>query len=75
MIRIVLDNEQAKAVAQSRDSVEVYDQSGNVLGVITAPVSADELAQIAEIKRRLSRPQPRYTVAQVREHLDKLAEK
>ena len=74
MPRIVLDREQAETLARARGSVEVCDDDGKALGIITAPISSDELEQVAEIKRRLSQPQPRYTTAQVREHLEKLAE-
>jgi hypothetical protein len=75
MTRIVLDHEQAQALAHAQGTVEVCDHDGKVLGIISAPLSPDELEQIAEIKRRLSKPQARYTTAQVREHLEKLGEK
>jgi hypothetical protein len=75
MIRIVLDSEQAKTIAESHETVELCDESGKVLGVVNPAISPDELLQIAEIKRRMTRNQPRYTTAEVLEHMEKLTEK
>jgi hypothetical protein len=74
MIRIVLDDKQAKAIADSRETVEVCDSDGKVLGVINRevlPFGFTE-ADIAEAKRNLAAPGPRYTTEQVLEHLRSL---
>jgi hypothetical protein len=74
MIRIVVDSEQAKAIVDSKETVEVCDKSGKVLGTLKPPAlfSSDE---IAEAKRRLAEPGPRYTTEQVLEHLRSLEAK
>jgi hypothetical protein len=74
MIRIVLDDEQTKAIAEAHDTVEVCDSHGKVLGVINRavlPFGFNE-ADIAEAKRNLAAPGPRYTTEQVLEHLRSL---
>lgn len=74
MIRIVLDQEQAEVVTRSQETVEVCDSDGKVLGVINRavlPFGFTE-ADIAEAKRRLAEPGPRYTTDQVLEHLRSL---
>jgi hypothetical protein len=72
MPQIVLPREQAELVAQALEPVQVCDPSGAVLGVIEPIWTHDE---IAEAKRRLSTDQPRYTTAQVLEHLRSLERK
>ena len=66
MLEIVLTDEQAKAVASALKPVPVRDSRGNVLGCI-APIWTEE--DLADAKRRLASDEPRYTTAQVLEHL------
>ena len=74
MIRIVVDDEQAKAIAAARHRVEACDGNGKVLGVVkpTTPTCGFSAEEIAEAKRRLAAPGPRYTTEQVLEHLRSL---
>jgi hypothetical protein len=73
MIRIVVDNEQAKAIVDAKEAVQVCDESGKVLGVIDRAGSALFTAEeIARAKRNLAAPGPRYTTEQVLEHLRSL---
>lgn len=69
MKQLVLTDEQAKLVAASRKPVSVVDSRGNSLGTIT-PAWTE--ADVVEAKRRLASEQPRYTTAQVLEHLRSL---
>lgn len=74
MIRIVLDDEQAKAIIAAKDQVEVCDENGRVLGVIDRAIPPARFSEeeIARAKRNLATPGPRYTTEQVLEHLRSL---
>jgi len=73
MREIVLTQEQTEVVAQAQDAVQVRDPKGNVLGYIEPSDFTPE--EIAEAKRALASNQPRYTTAQVLEHLRSLEQK
>ena len=72
MPQIILDDEQAKLLASSLKPVEVRDRQGNLLGVIP-PVWTEE--EVADAKKRLASNEPRYTTAEVLEHLRSLDRK
>lgn len=70
MTQLVLDDDQAKAVQDSRQRIRVCDRHGNVLGfVIRSKVSA---ADIAIAKQRRDSAQPRLSTQQVLDHLKSL---
>jgi hypothetical protein len=69
MTQLVLTEEQARIVAQASDGVEVCDPKGNVMGRLTPPYTA---ADIAEARRRLASDQPRYPAEQVHARLEAL---
>lgn len=69
MTQIVLSDEQARAVQSAVDSVEVRDQHGQLLGYVSRPLSA---AEVAEAEKRLASDGPWYTTEQVIAHLDSL---
>ena len=69
MTQLFLTEEQARIVAQAPGAVEVRDPKGNVVGRLTPPYSA---ADIAEAKRRLATDQPRYPAEQVHARLEAL---
>ena len=73
MPEIVLTQEQTEVVARAKDAVQVRDSKGNVLGYIEPPDFTPE--EIAEAKSALASKQPRYTTAQVLEHLRSLEQK
>jgi hypothetical protein len=73
MPEIILTQEQTEVVAQARDTVQVRDPKGNVLGYIEPPDFMPE--EIAEAKRALASNQPRFTTAQVLEYLRSLEQK
>lgn len=69
MIRITLNDEQAKAAQQSTEVVELLDQRGQLVGYVSRPPQA---SVIAEAKRRLNSDGPWYTTPQVIQHLESL---
>lgn len=69
MSHLVLDDEQAQAVTNSRGDIQVRDRKGNILGYMSPDFTA---ADIAEAKRRLASDQPRHTTQQVLKHLRSL---
>jgi hypothetical protein len=69
MTQLILNAEQSQIVAKALEPVEVCAPNGEVLGVIEPAVTREE---IADAKQRLATDQPRYTTAQVLEHLQSL---
>jgi hypothetical protein len=69
MPRIVLTEEQARAIEQAGGSVEVFDERGNLYGMIKLELTAE---QFAEIKRRMATPGPRIPGERVQAHLQAL---
>lgn len=72
MPHIILDDEQAKIIAQAKGSVEIRDRSGRCLGYLSHGFTAEE---IAEAERRAASDGPWYTTQQVLEHLRSLEAK
>lgn len=78
MIRIVLTDEQAEAIAAASEPIDLVDGSGRMLGRMTPPprheLTPEEAAEIAEIKRRMACDDgTRRTTAEVLERLRALA--
>jgi hypothetical protein len=71
MAQIILTAEQMQIIRQALAPLSVCDPSGNVIGTLHPERCP---AFIAELKRRAAAPGPRYTMAQVREHLQALEE-
>jgi hypothetical protein len=71
MSELKLTDEQARVVTQAPGPVQVYDNSGNLLGHFE-PVWKPEF--IAELKRRGAAPGPFFTGAQVQARLRALQE-
>ncbi len=69
MPHIVVDDQQAKIIAEAAQTVEIRDQKGNRLGYI-AHAFTDE--DIAVAKRRLQSDEPRFTTREVLSHLRSL---
>jgi hypothetical protein len=70
MTHLVLDEAQAKIVAQSSGPIEIRDAAGNNLGYIAHIFSAED---IALAKQRREAGGRRYTTREVLEHLRELA--
>jgi hypothetical protein len=66
MTFIVVDDEQAKVIAQAKDRVQIRDRSGNHLGFITHGFTQEDAA-IA--KARLATPGRRYSTEEVLDRL------
>jgi len=66
MIYIVVDDQQAKLIAESSQSVEIRDNKGNHLGFVSHGFSNEDLALA---KQRLSSAQPRVSSEELIDHL------
>jgi len=66
MVQVVLSREQAEQIARAREGVELLDEKGHSLGVVTRGYSAEEL-KLAQERARSDGPW--YTTAEVLEHL------
>ena len=75
MPEIVVDNEQAKVILEATEEVLLRDRDGNLLGRITPVLSDEEARIVVEARRRLSSNQPRFTTAEVLDHLNSLESK
>jgi hypothetical protein len=69
MPHIVVDDEQAKVIAESTETIEIRDQQGKHLGYVAHGFSAED---IAIARRRMASDEPRYTTQQVQDHLRSL---
>jgi hypothetical protein len=72
MQRIVVDDEQAKLIAEATGRVEIRDRRGNHLGYVGRGPSPEE---IAAFRQRIEADGSRPTTAEVRERLRSLGPK
>ena len=79
MTRITLSTDLAHQVANATDTIVFCDPAGNILVSVPPPNGDDEALrskwtteEIAKAKRSLASNQPRYTTAEVLEHLRNL---
>jgi len=68
MPHIVLTEDQARVVAESTASVDVFDPQGRIVSFLK-PLEPALAETILECKRRLASPDPRIPSAQVQAHL------
>jgi hypothetical protein len=66
MQHIVVDDEQAKLIAEATGTVEIRDRQGKHLGYVGRGPSPEE---IAVYRQRIESDAPRYTTAEVLERL------
>jgi len=66
---IVVDDEQARIIAASGESVEIRDRHGNYLGYVAHEFTAED---IAEARRRFASDEPRLSTGEVLHHLESL---
>lgn len=71
MTNIVLDEDQARTVAESTGVIALRDKTGKLLGYLAQRFSEDE---ISTARRRLATSGPRVTTAEVLAHLSGLAQ-
>lgn len=69
MPHIIVDDEQARIISGSSESIAIHDSHGRHLGYVTPGLSAEDQKSIAIAKRRLASSKPRYTTKQVLEYL------
>lgn len=69
MPHIVVSNEQAKLIVEATEGVEVRDSSGNRLGFVARGFTDED---IAIAKQRVASDEPRYTTAEVLDHIQSL---
>jgi len=60
--KIIVDEGQARIIAQATDVVEVRDQEGRILGYVTHGFTAEDVAVAQE---RLLSGQPRFSTQEV----------
>ncbi len=72
MQHIVVDNEQARIILESADSIEIRDRSGKHLGYVAHGFTDED---IATAKQRMGSDEPRYSTEQVLDHIQTLAQK
>ena len=69
MPHIVVDDDQAKMISQSTESIEIRDRSGKHLGYVAHGFTEED---IAIAKQRMASDEPRYPTEQVLDHLRSL---
>ena len=72
MLHIVVDDERARIISQSPESIEVRDRTGRHLGYVTGGFTDED---VAIARQRMASDEPRYTTEQVLEHLQSLEQK
>ncbi len=68
MSHIVVDDQQARLIAEATENVEIRDRQGRHIGYVAHGFSNED---IAVARRRLASGEPRYTTPQVVDHLSR----
>lgn len=69
MVQIVVTEDQAKAIAESQERIEIVDTAGNRLGFFARPFTDDD---VANARKRAASDEPRRTTEQVIDRLNSL---
>lgn len=69
MVQIVVTEDQAKAIAESQERIEIVDTAGNRLGFFARPFTDDD---VAIARKRAASDEPRRTTEQVIDRLNSL---
>lgn len=72
MTHIVVDDEQARVISESAESIEIRDRNGRHLGYVAHGFTDED---VAIAKQRKESDEPRYTTRQVLDHLRSLEPK
>ena len=72
MPHIVIDDEQARIISESAESIEIRDRSGKHLGYVAHGFVVED---ILIAKQRLASDERRYTTQQVLDHIRSLEQK
>jgi len=71
MPQIIVDDEQARIISESAESVEICDREGRHLGFVAHGFTDDD---IAIAKQRRASDEPRFTTQQVLDHIQSLVQ-
>ena len=69
MLHIVVDDDQARLISETGDSIEIRDRKGRHLGYVAHGFTEED---ISTAKRRMESDEPRYKTQQVLDHLQSL---
>lgn len=69
MIRIVATAEQIRQLKNASEGIELVDENGNRIGIVALEV---DLEDIRIVRDRLKSDQPRWSYAEVLEHVHSL---
>lgn len=69
MVKIIVTEDQARAITEAKDVVEIVDTGGNRLGFVARPFTNED---IAIARRRAASDEPRRTTKQVLDRLKSL---
>ena len=72
MAHIVLNDEQARIISESAESIEIRDRNGKHLGYVAHRFTDED---IAIAKERMASDEPRYTTQEVVDHIQSLHQK
>ncbi len=72
MPHIVLNDEQARIILESAESIEIRDRSGKHLGYVAHRFTDED---IAIAKERMASDEPRYTTQEVLDRIQSLDQK
>lgn len=72
MTHIVVDDEQARIISESAQSIEIRDRTGKHLGYVAQGFTNED---IVVAKERMTSAEPRYTTQHVLDRLQSLGQK
>jgi hypothetical protein len=72
MEHIVVNDQQARLISEATESIEIRDAKGSHLGYVAHGFTEED---IAIAKQRSASDEPRYTTAQILDHLRSLDRK
>jgi hypothetical protein len=70
MTHIIVDDQQARLIAQTSEFIEIRDRAGQHLGYVAHSFSAEDI-ELA--KKRAASSEPRFTTKQIISHLETLS--
>jgi hypothetical protein len=72
MFEIIVDDEQARVIGQTRAPIPIRDRAGQLVGLAVPSKSCSTAARVAEAETRLDMDGPWWTTEQVLNHLRSL---
>ena len=71
MVKIVVTDDQAKAISEAKEGIEIVDTAGNRLGFFARPFTDQD---VAIARQRAASDEPRRTTQQVIDRLKSLGQ-